>query len=32
LVFTGDPYFIKGIMDKIVHFDRLINELREEVS
>ncbi len=31
-VYIGDPYFIKGIMDKIVHFDRLINELREEVS
>lgn len=28
--YTGDPAFIKGIMDKIVHFDKLINELREE--
>jgi hypothetical protein len=31
-VFTGDPYFIKGIMDKIVHFDKIINELRYELE
>jgi hypothetical protein len=30
--YIGDPYFIKGIMDKIVKFDQLINKLREEVS
>jgi hypothetical protein len=30
--YEGDPYFIKGIMDKIVKFDKLINQLREEVS
>lgn len=29
---SGDPYFIKGIMDKIVKFDKLLNQLREEVS
>lgn len=31
-VYIGDPYFIKGIMDKIVKFDKLLNELRKEVS
>jgi hypothetical protein len=31
-LYYGDPYFIKGIMDKIVKFDSLLNELREEVS
>jgi hypothetical protein len=31
-VYYGDPYFIKGIMDKIVKFDTLLNQLREEVS
>ena len=31
-LFYGDPGFIKGIMDKIVHFDRILNELRKEVS
>jgi hypothetical protein len=32
LVFEADPAFIKGIMDKIVQFDQIINSLREEVS
>jgi hypothetical protein len=32
LVFIGDPAQIKGIMDKIVEFDKIINILREEVS
>lgn len=27
-----DPTYIKGIMDKIVHFDGILNALREEVS
>jgi hypothetical protein len=31
-VYIGDPYFIKGIMDKIVKFDGILNMLREEVS
>lgn len=31
-VYDGDPYFIKAIMDKIVKFDKIINQLREEVS
>lgn len=31
-VYIGDPYFIKGIMDKIVTFDKILNALREEVS
>jgi hypothetical protein len=30
--YDADPYFIKGIMDKIIKFDELINRLREEVS
>ena len=30
--YYGDPYFIKGIMDKIVKFDAILNRLREEVS
>jgi len=30
--YIGDPYFIKGIMDKITKFDKLLNQLREEVS
>lgn len=30
--YDGDPLFIKGIMDKIVVFDKVINQLREEVS
>lgn len=29
--YIGDPYFIKGIMDKIMHFDGIINQLREEL-
>jgi hypothetical protein len=29
--YSGDPYFIKGIMDKIVKFDLVLNTLREEV-
>ena len=31
-LYLGDPYFIKGIMDKIVAFDQILNRLREEVS
>jgi hypothetical protein len=31
-VYIGDPYFIKGIMDKIMKFDEILNRLREEVS
>lgn len=31
-VYLGDPGYIKGIMDKIVVFDQMINKLREEVS
>jgi hypothetical protein len=31
-VYDGDPAFIKGIMNKIVWFDKRLNELREEVS
>lgn len=31
-LYPGDPYFIKGIMDKIVKFDGILNRLREEVS
>ena len=30
--YVGDPAFIKGIMDKIIRFDKRLNELREEVS
>ena len=30
--YVGDPGFIKGIMDKIVAFDEILNALREEVS
>jgi hypothetical protein len=30
--YIGDPYIIKGIMDKIVMFDGILNQLREEVS
>lgn len=30
--YTGDPYKIKEIMGKIVHFDGVLNLLREEVS
>lgn len=30
--YDGNPYFIKGIMDKIVSFDAILNRLREEVS
>lgn len=30
--YIGDPYFIKGIMEKIVKFDQILNQLREEVS
>lgn len=32
VVYDADPYFIKGIMDKIVKFDGVLNQLREEVS
>lgn len=31
-LFHGDPYFIKGIMDKIVRFDVIINRLRKEAE
>ena len=31
-VYVGDPAFIKAIMNKIVWFDKRLNELREEVS
>jgi hypothetical protein len=31
-VYEGVPWFIKAIMDKIVRFDALINELRKEES
>lgn len=30
--YIGDPYYIKGIMDKIEKFDGILNRLREEVS
>jgi hypothetical protein len=30
-LYEGDPEFIQGIMDKIIRFDKLLNELREEV-
>lgn len=30
--YPGNPYFIKGLMDKIVMFDEILNRLREEVS
>jgi len=30
--YDADPNFIKGIMDKIVQFDQILNQLREEVS
>lgn len=30
--YVGDPATIKGIMDKIVEFDHILNRLREEVS
>lgn len=30
--YIGDPAFIKGIMDKIVKFDAILNRLREGVS
>jgi len=32
MLYYADPVYIKGIMDKIVHFDGILNELREEVS
>jgi hypothetical protein len=31
-VYDGDPLFIRGIMDKIIKFDTILNRLREEVS
>jgi hypothetical protein len=31
-VYDGDPYFIKSIMDKIVRFDKILDQLRKEVS
>jgi len=30
--YIGDPSFIRRIMDKIVEFDKILNEIREEVS
>ena len=30
-LYPGDPYKIKEIMDKIVRFDGILNQLREEV-
>jgi len=30
--YIGDPYFIQGIMDKIMKFDKILNQLREEAS
>jgi Protein of unknown function (DUF2800) len=30
--YIGDPFTIKAIMDKIVFFDKLINEMRKEES
>lgn len=30
--YIGDPFFIKQIMDKIVHFDKLLNQLRNELE
>jgi hypothetical protein len=30
--YIGDLSFIRSIMDKIVEFDKILNELREEVS
>jgi hypothetical protein len=30
--YIGDPSFIRSIMDKIVKFDGILNQLREEVS
>lgn len=30
--YPGDPHIIKGIMDKIVNFDKILDRLREEVS
>jgi hypothetical protein len=29
--YIGDPYIIRGIMDKIVKFDEILNILREEM-
>jgi len=31
-VYIGDPFSIRAIMDKIVFFDKLINEMRKEES
>jgi hypothetical protein len=31
-LYPGDPIQIKGIMDKIVMFDGILDQLREEVS
>jgi hypothetical protein len=31
-LYDADPAYIKGIMDKIVEFDGILNQLREEVS
>lgn len=31
-LYDADPAYIKGIMDKIVQFDVILNQLREEVS
>jgi Protein of unknown function (DUF2800) len=31
-VYVGDPHMIRAIMDKIIRFDQILNQLREEVS
>jgi hypothetical protein len=31
-LYYGDPALIQGIMDKIMRFDKILNELRKEVS
>ena len=31
-LYDADPHFIRGIMDKIIRFDQILNQLREEVS
>jgi Protein of unknown function (DUF2800) len=31
-LYEGDPYVVRSVMDKIVMFDGILNQLREEVS
>ena len=31
-LYSGDPYFIKAIMDKIMKFDEILNVLRETLT